>query len=172
MGISSVPPNLKLKIQEYTNLFQEIQRKLNILYKGQQSQEAGNLQAIRVYYAEAVEGKIVVGHQYGEELNVDMVKYDIYALASVNACWLMELADIERFAVDYSITPFFDEPLLTALDGSKISWTTISRLPPCGNGAVMRCEKFLLHLSNGILRQITIIVLAQAGIGGDRHSAP
>jgi hypothetical protein len=201
MGISSSPPTLKLKIQEYTNILQEIQRKLDILQNG--SEEASNLQAIRVHYAEALEGKLVVGHQYGEELNTDIIKYSLYSLASSNARWLMQLADIERFAVDdciiltnsrnfqgwnpneikttvlntrlpvpddleklrqeklsaiekdyfnsshyrlvsftpsfsdldqlevtlapvgfheyYSITPFFDEPLLTALDGTKVS---------------------------------------------------
>jgi transcriptional regulator with XRE-family HTH domain len=201
VGISSSPPTLKLKTQEYTNILREIQRKLDILQNG--SEEASNLQAIRVYYAEALEGKLVVGHQYGEELNTDIIKYSLYSLASSNARWLMQLADIERFAVDdciiltnsknfqgwnaneikttvlntrlpvpddleklrqeklpaiekdyfnsshyrlvsftpsfsdldqlevtlapvgfheyYSITPFFDEPLLTALDGTKVS---------------------------------------------------
>jgi hypothetical protein len=201
VGISSSPPTLKLKTQEYTNILREIQRKLDILQNG--SEEASNLQAIRVYYAEALEGTLVVGHQYGEELNTDIIKYSLYSLASSNARWLMQLADRERFAVDdciiltnsknfqgwnaneikttvlhtrlpvpddleklrqeklpaiekdyfhsshdrlvsctpsfsdldqlevtlapvgfheyYSITPFFDEPLLTALDGTKVS---------------------------------------------------
>ncbi|MBE3561185.1 MAG: hypothetical protein IMW89_18490 [Ktedonobacteraceae bacterium] len=203
MGISSSPPNLKLKIQEYTNISQEIERRLNILRNGPESGEANDLQTIRVHYAEALEGKIVVGHQYGEELNTDIIKYSLSSLASPGACWLMQMADIERFAVDdcivltnsrnfqgwnpneikttalntplpvpddlkklqqeklpviekdyfnsshyrlgsftpsfsdlgqlevtlapvgfheyYSITPFFDEPLLTALDGTKVS---------------------------------------------------
>ncbi len=98
MGISSSPLTLKLKIQEYTNILQEVQRKLDILQNG--SEEASSLQAIRVHYAEALEGKIVVGHQYGEELNTDIIKYSLYSLASSNARWLMQLADIERFAVD------------------------------------------------------------------------
>jgi transcriptional regulator with XRE-family HTH domain len=203
VGISSSPPNLKLKIQEYINILQEIQKRLDILYSGEELEEPNELQAVRVYYAEALEGKIVVGHQYGEELSTDIIKYSLYSLASSNARWLMQLADIERFAVDdciiltnsrnfqgwnpneikttvlntrlpipddleklkqeklpaiekdyfnsshyrlasftpsfsdleqlevtlapvgfheyYSITPFFDEPLLTALDGSKVS---------------------------------------------------
>lgn len=202
MGISSSPPNLKLKTQEYTNISQEIQRRLDILNNRKELGEE-ELQAVRVHYAEALEGKLVVGHQYGEELNTDIIKYSLYSLASPNARWLMQLADIERFAVDdciiltnsknfqgwnpneikttvlskrlpipddleklkqeklsiiekdyfnsshyrlvsftpsfsdldqlevtlaplgfreyYSITPFFDEPLLTALDGSKVS---------------------------------------------------
>jgi transcriptional regulator with XRE-family HTH domain len=202
MGISSSPPNLKLKTQEYTNISQEIQRRLDILNNRKELGEE-ELQAVRVHYAEALEGKLVVGHQYGEELNTGIIKYSLYSLASPNARWLMQLADIERFAVDdciiltnsknfqgwspneikttvlskrlpipddleklkqeklsiiekdyfnsshyrlvsftpsfsdldqlevtlaplgfheyYSITPFFDEPLLTALDGSKVS---------------------------------------------------
>ncbi len=203
MGISSSPPNLKLKIQEYANISQEIERRLDILQNGQEPGKLHDLHAIRVHYAEALEGKIVVGHQYGEELNTDIIKYSLYSLASSNARWLMQLADVERFAVDdciiltnsrnfqgwnpkeiqttvlstrlpipddleklkqeklptiekdyfnsshyrlvsftpsfsdldqlevtlaplgfheyYSITPFFDEPLLTALDGTKVS---------------------------------------------------
>lgn len=151
----------------------------------------------------APEEKLVVGVRHGESLNTSAASYDLYSLASPNANWLMELADIERFAVDdcilmtnsrdfagwgrdeiqttllsrplaipsdlaelreeklpliekdyeniphyrlyshtpsfvelsglkitlaplnffdyYSLTPFLDEPLLTALDGSKIS---------------------------------------------------
>ncbi len=203
VGISNSPPHLKLKIQEYTNTLQEVQKKLDMLNNRKELGEPDELQAVRVYYAEALEGKIVVGHQYGEELNTAIIKYSLYSLASSNARWLMQLADIERFAVDdciiltnsrnfqgwnpseikttvlstrlpipddleklrqeklpiiekdyfnsshyrlvsftpsfsdldqlevtlapiefheyYSLTPFFDEPLLTALDGSKVS---------------------------------------------------
>ena len=203
VGVSSSPPNLKLKIQEYTNILREVQNRLDILNSGEEPEKLNEVQAIRVHYAEALEGKIVVGYQYGEELNTDIIKYSLYSLASSNARWLMQLADIERFAVDeciiltnsrnfqgwnpneikttvlstrlpipddveklhqeklpvieknyfnsshyrlvsftpsfsdldqlevtlaplgfheyYSITPFFDEPLLTALAGSKVS---------------------------------------------------
>ncbi|MBV9021077.1 MAG: helix-turn-helix domain-containing protein [Ktedonobacteraceae bacterium] len=203
VGISSSPPNLKLKIQEYTNILQEVQKRLDIFDSGEGPKEPSELQAVRIHHAEALEGKIVVGYQYGEELNSDIIKSSLYSLASLNAQWLMQLADIERFAVDdciiltnsknfqgwdpneikttvlstrlpipddleklkqeklpviekdyfnsshyrlvsftpsfsdldqlevtlaplgfheyYSITPFFDEPLLTALDGSNVS---------------------------------------------------
>lgn len=203
VGISSSPPNLKLTIQEYTNILHEVQKRLDILSNRQELVEPDELQAVRVYYAEALEGKIIVGHQYGEEFNTDIIKYSLYSLASPNARWLMQLADVERFAVDdciiltnsrnfqgwnpneikttvlstrlpipddleklrqeklpaiekdyfnsshyrlvsftpsfsdldqlevtlapigfheyYSLTPFFDEPLLTALDGSQVS---------------------------------------------------
>jgi len=203
VGISSSPPNLKLKIQEYATISQEIQRRLDILHRGQEPGEPNDLQSIRVHYAEALEGKMVVGHQYGEEFNTDSIPYSLYSLASPNARWLMQLADVERFAVDdciiltnsknyqgwnpheiqttvlstrlpipddleklkqekipviekdyfnsshyrlgsftpsfsdldqlevtlapvgfheyYSITPFFDEPFVTALDGSNVS---------------------------------------------------
>jgi transcriptional regulator with XRE-family HTH domain len=203
IGINSSLPHLKLKIQEYTNILQEAQKRLNILSNSRELEELDELQAVRVHYAEALEGKIVVGHQYGEELNTDIVKHSLYSLASANARWLMQLADIERLAVDdciiltnsrnfqgwnpneikttvlstrlpipddleslrqeklpviekdyfnsshyrlvsftpsfsdldqlevtlapvgfhefYSLTPFLDEPLLTALDGSKVS---------------------------------------------------
>ena len=41
-----------------------------------------------------------MGYQYGEELTDDVVQLSLYSLASTNARWLMQLADIERFAVD------------------------------------------------------------------------
>ncbi|HLJ35009.1 MAG TPA: helix-turn-helix domain-containing protein [Ktedonobacteraceae bacterium] len=150
-----------------------------------------------------INGRIIVGYQYGEKLNTIFTSKSLYSLASPNARWLMQLADIQCFAVDdcmimtnsrnfdgwdmqeikttilttpvsissdleliqqekraliekdylntphyrlasytpsfleldylsiklaplnfydyYSLTPFFDEPLLTALDGSKVS---------------------------------------------------
>jgi len=203
LGISSSPPNLKVKIQEYTNILQEIQKKLDKMYDRQEPTEPDIVQAIPVHYEEAVEGRLVVGHHYGESLNATLLSYSLYSLASANARWLMQLADVERFAVDdciiltnsknfegwshdeiqttvlntrlpipddleklkqeklpaiekdyfnsshyrlvsftpsfsdlerlevtlaplgfheyYSLTPFFDEPLLTTLDGSKVS---------------------------------------------------
>jgi len=145
----------------------------------------------------------VVGNQYGDEQDAVLKANSLYSLASDNARWLMQLADVERFAVDdcillansenfrgwepheikttitstplsipddlatvraeklpaiekhyfngphyrlvsatpafseldhlkitlaplgffdyFSLNPFFDEPLLTALDGSKVS---------------------------------------------------
>lgn len=101
LGISSSPPHLKLKRQEYTNLLREIQQRLETLGGDSENKQEPTLDTTgRVYYAEALEGKIVVGHQYGEELNTDIVKYSLYTLTSANARRLLQLADIERFAVD------------------------------------------------------------------------
>ncbi len=165
--------------------------------------EFDNLQVAQPHLATSLEGRLVVGYQYGEELQSHFGSTDLYSLASSNALWLMQLANVERFAVDdciilnnsrnfagwepheikttvlsrplpipddledlrqekipviekdyfnaphyrlvsftpsfseldylgitlaplsfydyYSLTPFFDELLLTALDGSKIS---------------------------------------------------
>src|SRR6266480_2666402 len=58
LGISSSPPNLKVKIQEYTNILQEIQKKLDKMYDRQEPSETDIVQAIPVHYAEALEGKI------------------------------------------------------------------------------------------------------------------
>src|SRR5216684_1508081 len=203
LGFSSSPRTLKLKIQEYANTLQEIQRRLNKLNNRQEPVEPDTVDSVQVYYAAAPEGKLVVGHLYGEALNNSIVSSSLYGLASPNARWLMQLADVERFAVDdciiltnsknfegwgpheikttilskpfpipddleklrqekirviekdffnsshyklasytpsfsdldrlevtlaqlnfydfYSLTPFLDEPLLTALDGSKVS---------------------------------------------------
>lgn len=100
VGINSSPPYLKLKIQEYTNILQEIRKRLNILQNRQEIGDFDVRQSVRVHYAETLEGKLVVGHQYGEELTTDVVQFSLYSLASTSARWLMQLADIERFAVD------------------------------------------------------------------------
>src|SRR6266487_3893738 len=163
LGISNSPPNLKLKIQEYTNTLQEIQKKLDKLYNRQEPPENDVVASLPIHYAEAPEGKLVVGHQYGETLSNALHTYNLYTLASPNARWLMQLADVEKLKQEklpiiekdyfnsshyrlasytpsfsdldylevtlaplgfheyYSLTPFFDEPLLTAIDGSKIS---------------------------------------------------
>lgn len=200
LGLSNSPTNLKLKIQEYTNLLQEFQKRLDRLHNRQAPTET---RSVPVHYATSLEGKLVVGHQYGEEMSRSLLSDSLYALASPNARWLLGLADIKRFAVDdciiltnsrdfegwepheiktnvlqipipipadleelrqkkisviekdyynssqykllyytpsfsdfdrlevtlvplgfheyYSLTPFLDEPLLTALDGSAIS---------------------------------------------------
>jgi transcriptional regulator with XRE-family HTH domain len=203
IGVSGSPPNLKLKIQEYTNTLQEIRKRLDKLQNRAEPMEPLAVQAVPTYYAEKVGERIVVGNQYGEEQHPVLTSSSLYTLASANARWLMQLADVERFAVDdciiltnsedfrgwapqeikttilsaalpipddlaelrkeklpaiekhyfnaphyrlvsatpafseldhlkvtlaplgfydyFSLNPFFDEPLLTALDGSKVS---------------------------------------------------
>src|SRR5438046_421392 len=78
LGISSSPPNLKVKIQEYTNILQEIQKKLDKMSDRQEPTEPDIVQAIPVHYAEALEGKLVVGHQYGESLHATLRSYSLY----------------------------------------------------------------------------------------------
>ncbi|MGH2494271.1 MAG: helix-turn-helix domain-containing protein, partial [Ktedonobacteraceae bacterium] len=48
----------------------------------------------------ASEARIVVGYGYGEQLQTNLSSTDLYSLASPNALWLMQKAEIERFAVD------------------------------------------------------------------------
>src|SRR6266567_7528909 len=100
VGISNSPPNLKLKIQEYANVLQEIRSRLDILNNKQSLTEPATIPAAQVHYASSVEGRLVVGHQYGEEFTSISPSSSLYALASDNARWLMQLANIERFAVD------------------------------------------------------------------------
>ncbi len=203
LGTSNSPPPLKLKIQEYTNTLKEIQRRLDKLYHREVVSEPAIPHTTETPYAAAPGGRIVVGYQYGGEEHPVLKSSSLYTLASSNARWLMQLAELERFAVDdciifanspnfegwgandirttmlthplpipqdleelqqkkvrsiekhyfnaphyrlvsatpafseldhlkitlapigfydyFSLNPFFDEPLLTALDGSKIS---------------------------------------------------
>jgi transcriptional regulator with XRE-family HTH domain len=50
--------------------------------------------------ATIIEGRIVVGHNYGEEINTSSQSESLYTLASTNANWLMQLAGVDCFAVD------------------------------------------------------------------------
>ena len=100
VGISNSPPNLKLKIQEYSNILQEVRDRLDILNNRLSSTESGTIPAAQVHYANSIEGRLVVGHQYGEELSNISTSSSLYSFASSNARWLMQLANIERFAVD------------------------------------------------------------------------
>jgi transcriptional regulator with XRE-family HTH domain len=139
MGISSSPPNLKLKIQEYANILQEIQKRLEILYNRKEQVEPDEL--LRVHYAAALEGKIVVGHQYGEEFNTDIIKDSLYSLASPNARWLMQLADIERFSVDDCII-LTNSRNFQGWNSNEIKTTVLStRLPSPDDLEKLRQEK-------------------------------
>ncbi len=100
VGVSNAPPNLKLKMQEYSNALQEIRRRLNKLQDEPDSLENTPLQATHVYYTERIGERIVVGNQYGEGQHEVLKSSNLYALASDNARWLMQLANVERFAVD------------------------------------------------------------------------
>ena len=203
LGTSNSPPTLKLKLQEYTNTLKEIERRLDKLYDREVVSEPALPHTTESHYAAPPGGRIVVGYQYGGEEHPVLKSSSLYTLASSNARWLMQLAELERFAVDdciifanspnfegweakdiktsilanplpipedleelkrekipaiekhyfnaphyrlvsatpafseldylkitlapigfydyFSLNPFFDEPLLTALDGSKIS---------------------------------------------------
>jgi transcriptional regulator with XRE-family HTH domain len=185
LGPSNSPPRLKLKIQEYSNILKEIQKRLDKINNRGEPMIPLVLSSTQVLKGATLEGRIVVGHQYSEELFNTPIPPSLYALASPNARWLMQFAGIERFAVDdcitltrsrnfagwtpeevkrekipllakdyynsshyrlasytpsfsdfnrldvtlapmsfydyYSLTSFLDEPLLTALDGSKVS---------------------------------------------------
>jgi transcriptional regulator with XRE-family HTH domain len=100
VGISNSPPNLKLKIQEYSNILQEMRDRLDILNNRQSATESGTVPTAQVHYANSIEGRLVVGHQYGEEVSHISTSSSLYSFASSNARWLMQLANIERFAVD------------------------------------------------------------------------
>ncbi|QBD81815.1 helix-turn-helix domain-containing protein [Ktedonosporobacter rubrisoli] len=202
-GISGLPPNMKRKMQEYANILTEIRRRLDRLYNRNNPIDLQATQTTQAHFTVTEEGRLVVGHQYSDGQFNGPLSSNLYALASPNARWLMQHANIERFAVDdcitltrsrnfegwapddvrtaaintplpipddlaeikqkklseieqhffnsshyrlvsyspllsyreyleirlspigfydhYSLSPFFDEPLLTALDGSKIS---------------------------------------------------
>lgn len=105
IGVSNAPPNLKLKAQEYSNTLLEIQKRLDKLHNRVDPIEALGRPASagQIHYAEKIGERIVVGNQYGEEQERILRANSLYKLASENARWLMQLANVERFAVDDSI---------------------------------------------------------------------
>jgi len=99
-GISRAPPNLKLRIQEYTNILKEIHERLDKLYNRVDTVRPLALYAVPIHYDAMPGGRIVVGYHYGEEHKTVPTASNLYALASQNARYLMQLADAEYFAVD------------------------------------------------------------------------
>lgn len=129
LGIRRSPPNLKLKIQEYKDALQEIQRRLDRLCNRQDATEFDATQIARPYFADSLEGKLVVGNRYGEISDTASSSSDLYALVSANAKWLMELADVERFAVDDCIL-LTNSRDFSGWDRDEIKTTILSRSLP------------------------------------------
>ncbi len=99
LGVTNAPPTLKLKAQEYSNALLETRKRLSQIRHQSNTNSLSTPEPIRssVHYSETIGGRIVVGNQYGENMgNLD----SLYDLASENARWLMELAEVEHFAVD------------------------------------------------------------------------
>ncbi len=129
LGASSSPQSLRLKIQEYTNILQEIRVRLGKNYSDHEPFEAGNVQILENHYAAEIEGRIVVGYQYGEELSKISMSNSLYSLASPNARWLMQLADVEHFAVDDCII-LTNSRNFAGWEPSEIKTTVLSRPLP------------------------------------------
>ena len=102
LGVTNAPPNLKLKAQEYSNALKELRRRLDQERNRNNAENLFKPQTVQnhTHYAETIGGRIVVGNQYGEEAEAVLKSHSLYTLASDNAWWLMELAEVEHFAVD------------------------------------------------------------------------
>ncbi len=100
LGVSDAPPTLKLKAQEYSNTLQEIQKRLEKLSNEDGLVNMSDREIAPIRYTETIGGRIVVGSQYGGEMNNNLKLRSLYSLASDSARWLMQLANVERFAVD------------------------------------------------------------------------
>ena len=102
LGVINAPPNLKLKAQEYSNALKELRRRLDQERNRNNAENLFRPQTVQnhTHYAETIGGRIVVGNQYGEEAEAVLKSHSLYTLASDNAWWLMELAEVEHFAVD------------------------------------------------------------------------
>jgi transcriptional regulator with XRE-family HTH domain len=99
LGVDDAPPTLKSKAQKYRNILQETQRQLDRLYNRSDPLDFPALEAIPAYYVETVGDRIVIGNEYNGYTSMTNA-HNLYTLASDNARWLMQLAGVERFAVD------------------------------------------------------------------------
>jgi transcriptional regulator with XRE-family HTH domain len=99
LGVEDAPPTLKSKAQRYRNILQEIQKRLDRLYDRNDPLDLPTLEAMPAYYVETVGDRIVIGNEYDGYASASDA-HNLYALASDRARWLMQLAGVERFAVD------------------------------------------------------------------------
>lgn len=99
LGMSSPPPNMKLKIQEYANILKEIQQRLDRLHNKQETLEPNAPPTPQIHYASKVEDRLVVGYEYHQNPQAPS-QQNLYWLASPNAQWLMQHTGMERFAID------------------------------------------------------------------------
>jgi transcriptional regulator with XRE-family HTH domain len=102
-GISSVMPILKRKIQAYSNILQEMHLRLDKLQNKHKFIEPRTVQPLQGYEVAELEGRFIVGYQYGKDIHTVSSSGGLFSLASPNARWLMELANVDYFAVDDSI---------------------------------------------------------------------
>lgn len=100
VDVTNALPNLRLKVQEYRNALQEIRKRLDRLQNRTDSMSIASMPAIEANYVERIGERIVVGNHYYSKIEDTLKSSDLYTLASANARWLMQLANIKRFAVD------------------------------------------------------------------------
>jgi transcriptional regulator with XRE-family HTH domain len=100
LRVSSLPYNLKMRIQEYTNILAELHSRIDRLYNRGEFIDPAIVDAVQIQYAETIEGRVTVGYQYGVEQDNSVIPGNLYSLASSNARWLMQRTNVERFAVD------------------------------------------------------------------------
>jgi transcriptional regulator with XRE-family HTH domain/8-oxo-dGTP pyrophosphatase MutT (NUDIX family) len=100
LGTGNVPLQIRMKMQDYTYILQEIQRKLNRLVS------QGEPKSVQVVHQSSVteEGKVIVGIMYGRDIGNSQASQSLYTLASQKALGLMQRANIDCFAVDDLIT--------------------------------------------------------------------
>jgi Helix-turn-helix domain len=153
LDVSNALPNLKLKAQEYSNALREIRKRLDKLQNRTDSMGTSSIPAIEVNYVERIGERIVVGNQYYSKLEDTLRSSDLYTLASANAHWLMQLANIERFAVDDCIMLSNSEDF-KGWERHEIKTTILTRpLPVPDDLAHIQKEKmsdFEKHYINGI----------------------
>jgi transcriptional regulator with XRE-family HTH domain len=129
LGVSNSHPSLKLKLQEHTNAIQEIERRIDVLYNRSDALDELMIQSTPVYHVETVGGRIVVGNSYGEEIDPVLKSTSLYTLASDNAKWLMQIADVEKFAVDDCIL-LVNSPDFKGWNANEIETILLSKPVP------------------------------------------
>ncbi len=129
LSISQSPPQLKTKLQEYKNTLQEIQHRLN---RPNNTVQLTASYTVQQRPTTIVEGRIIVGYKYGEEINVSSQSESLYTLASPKASWLMQLADVDCFTID-DFMMFTNSNNFVGWDRDEIITTTLSTPVPIPN---------------------------------------
>lgn len=125
IGSRSVSSLLQSKLQHYTSVLENIRQKLgknqNTLFL---SDKAG-VQATYQSQIATLEKGMVVGYMYGKEINKSAASRGLYTLASPNAQRLLQLGDLDSFAVDDLIV-LTQSPQFTGWKPDDILTTTFS----------------------------------------------
>ena len=97
LGTRRTPQQMKAKIQEYSNIISELEARI-AHFQGH-SEKPQAFKVLPYHTSDTLTGKLIVGREQGH-MSSNLSQYNLYDLASEQARWLMQLTDVDCFAVD------------------------------------------------------------------------